>query len=1000
MRAHNDQSNQNSKHNASSVLSIKREGEEGTAQLLDNRKENTLQKKLNNLVDKDPKSQKTAQLKSLANDFSEDKKIIQKKDNKTGLPDTLKSGMENLSGQSMDDVKVHYNSSKPAEVGAHSYAQGHEIHLSPGREKDLPHETAHVAQQKEGRVKPTKSVNGMPVNDNPSLEKEADNMGAKALQMKINLNVHSKVTKSNLSNTIQRNPDDLLEAEETLDLVDTVSDDYEAEEEVDFTDPQNGSLGLTPLQDETVKGSKTKFINSQIAEYNDSTSDEDGLDTMQKYGKARRTLHKINTAIETWMAKKSKTHTKERIKQMEALKSSVHNEFVKIDNFVTNNQDRYETNEDKDIETFDKKHGSKYNAPVEVATHRFRIHEKDADKITGRGDSKEDKSISSMHSKMTGIVKDMQRKEGTIKATDQHVQADAGTNAFLAKLFEEDNSNSIEAKNNFANDILKQPFLNSISDGGVKNAKNWRGKKVLKEVRNINPSALANYKTQSERNSKISHKRVLDSEADIAIVQMFFNRTEKLKKESAKNKTNEPRIKNEVKDIIEYSVNRQNNVQKRFKSQDLLNDQLEDEGRIASLGDRIKGATGAALKKVFIKILTLGFGTYRNKNDSRGMKKYTTIKRKGEKDRGVFDFSLDEEGELHADKIKGGGFGHQWPHEEIMRIHEEANRLSPELFGTGNYAAGVFMRIAEGLSIIKSIVTTLSEIIGTLAVTSAALSLSVVLAPIFVPFGILLTSIALWSRFIKAGLSGLIASFNGLAQLENTNPALFNRLEGRSIHSGIEFLAEGASVGVTTGLGLSDISGVGTDSGRSLTERLDLSGIHMEDGMIRGSNLANGEIANASNSWGMNHRLIQGGVEDASYRTAMANNIIADTGGSIAAETGLGLTELLSESVDSNEVSDSYKGKKGSHSETISSKEAEAIRKSIADTRAKMKKDSKSVYGYFIKGRDVNTNEEVIDTSETTSEDKKKVAGAKKVKKGFRRTSNVGADAIGRLFEE
>ena len=87
---------------------------------------------------------------------------------------------------------------------------------------------------------------------------------------------------------------------------------------------------------------------------------------MQKYGKARRTLHKINTAIETWMAKESKTHTKERIKQMEALKSSVHNEFVKIDNFVTNNQDRYETNEDKDIETFDKKHGSKYNAPVRL----------------------------------------------------------------------------------------------------------------------------------------------------------------------------------------------------------------------------------------------------------------------------------------------------------------------------------------------------------------------------------------------------------------------------------------------------------------------------------------------------------------------------------------------------------------------------------------------------------------------------------------------------------
>ena len=54
---------------------------------------------------------------------------IQKKDNTTGLPDNLKSGMENLSGRSLDHVKVHYNSSKPAAVQAHAYAQGSEIHL-------------------------------------------------------------------------------------------------------------------------------------------------------------------------------------------------------------------------------------------------------------------------------------------------------------------------------------------------------------------------------------------------------------------------------------------------------------------------------------------------------------------------------------------------------------------------------------------------------------------------------------------------------------------------------------------------------------------------------------------------------------------------------------------------------------------------------------------------------------------------------------------------------
>ena len=38
-----------------------------------------------------------------------------------GLPDDLKSGVENLSGYSMDDVKVHRNSEKPAELQAHAY---------------------------------------------------------------------------------------------------------------------------------------------------------------------------------------------------------------------------------------------------------------------------------------------------------------------------------------------------------------------------------------------------------------------------------------------------------------------------------------------------------------------------------------------------------------------------------------------------------------------------------------------------------------------------------------------------------------------------------------------------------------------------------------------------------------------------------------------------------------------------------------------------------------
>jgi hypothetical protein len=106
------------------------------------------------------------------------------KPNNTGLPDNLKSGIENLSGMSMDNVKVHYNSSQPAQLNALAYAQGTDIHVAPGQEQHLPHEAWHVVQQAQGRVKPTMQMKeGVPVNDDHSLEHEADVMGGKALSV-------------------------------------------------------------------------------------------------------------------------------------------------------------------------------------------------------------------------------------------------------------------------------------------------------------------------------------------------------------------------------------------------------------------------------------------------------------------------------------------------------------------------------------------------------------------------------------------------------------------------------------------------------------------------------------------------------------------------------------------------------------------------------------------------------------------------------------------------
>lgn len=102
------------------------------------------------------------------------------KKNTTGLPDALKTSVENLSGMSLEDVRVHYSSSQPGQVQALAYTRGSDIHVAPGQEKHLAHEAWHVVQQKQGRVTPTVHAWGQAINDDQGLEQEADSMAKKA----------------------------------------------------------------------------------------------------------------------------------------------------------------------------------------------------------------------------------------------------------------------------------------------------------------------------------------------------------------------------------------------------------------------------------------------------------------------------------------------------------------------------------------------------------------------------------------------------------------------------------------------------------------------------------------------------------------------------------------------------------------------------------------------------------------------------------------------------
>jgi hypothetical protein len=146
--------------------------------------------------------------------------------NKTGLPDSLKSGIEQLSGIGMDDVKVKYNSDKPAQLHAHAFAQGNNIHVSPGQEKHLPHEAWHVVQQKQGRVQPTKQLKGtVPVNDDNGLENEADIMGAKAAKQGNSINDVFQKKEISANSIVQRDTAKEI-AEKGASILDNVTSMY------------------------------------------------------------------------------------------------------------------------------------------------------------------------------------------------------------------------------------------------------------------------------------------------------------------------------------------------------------------------------------------------------------------------------------------------------------------------------------------------------------------------------------------------------------------------------------------------------------------------------------------------------------------------------------------------------------------------------------------------------------------------------------------------------
>jgi hypothetical protein len=100
----------------------------------------------------------------------------------------VQAKMENSMQTDFSDVNIVENSSKATQMNAEAFAQGREVHFAPGKfdqssqkgQELIGHEFGHLKQNEKSPVQANTKMNGVPVNNDPALENEADQMGKKA----------------------------------------------------------------------------------------------------------------------------------------------------------------------------------------------------------------------------------------------------------------------------------------------------------------------------------------------------------------------------------------------------------------------------------------------------------------------------------------------------------------------------------------------------------------------------------------------------------------------------------------------------------------------------------------------------------------------------------------------------------------------------------------------------------------------------------------------------
>jgi hypothetical protein len=117
-----DKAQENKSQSVVNPIRHKPSGAVSAFQFVDNRPDSVAHRNFQEIANNSPQVTQLMAFQETADEYSAQQE--QPVQNDTGLPDHLKTGIENLSGVSLDDVRVHYHSEKPAQLQARALTAG------------------------------------------------------------------------------------------------------------------------------------------------------------------------------------------------------------------------------------------------------------------------------------------------------------------------------------------------------------------------------------------------------------------------------------------------------------------------------------------------------------------------------------------------------------------------------------------------------------------------------------------------------------------------------------------------------------------------------------------------------------------------------------------------------------------------------------------------------------------------------------------------------------